>query len=184
MKNISKTVVGFFIFCFLLLGAGAFYIYKGAGQSQSVVPPPLAKSTPITQEVGAGQRVYKNTAFHFSLQYPDTLQATEYKENGGAVTATFANADNSQSFEVYVTPYSGTQITDSRFKTDEPSGTFVQPTNVLIAGTQATMFYGNNPIMSDTREVWFIKNGFLYEVATYKELDTWLGQIMQTWQFI
>jgi hypothetical protein len=38
--------------------------------------------------------------------------------------------------------------------------------------------------MRDKREVWFIKAGHLYEVATYKALDTWLAQIVQTWQFI
>ena len=36
----------------------------------------------------------------------------------------------------------------------------------------------------DWREVWFIHGGYLYEVTTYKELDTWLGSIMQTWKFI
>jgi hypothetical protein len=54
----------------------------------------------------------------------------------------------------------------------------------MIDGTQATMFYGTNAIMGDTREVWFIKGGLLYEVTTYQQLDTWLAQIMQTWQFI
>jgi hypothetical protein len=46
------------------------------------------------------------------------------------------------------------------------------------------MFYGNNAIKRDTREVWFIHGGLLYEVTTYKQLDSWLAQIMQTWQFI
>jgi hypothetical protein len=45
------------------------------------------------------------------------------------------------------------------------------------------MFYGNNSIMGDTREIWFIHGGFLYEVTTYKQLDSWLAPIMQTWQF-
>ena len=55
----------------------------------------------------------------------------------------------------------------------------------LLGGSpRATLFTGFNPIMGDTREVWFIKNGFLYEVATYKPLDAWLGQIMQGWKFI
>ena len=30
----------------------------------------------------------------------------------------------------------------------------------------------------------FIHGGYLYEVTTYKELDTWLGSIMQAWKFI
>jgi hypothetical protein len=32
--------------------------------------------------------------------------------------------------------------------------------------------------------VWFIHGGFLYEVTAYKELDTWLKPILQSWQFI
>jgi hypothetical protein len=46
------------------------------------------------------------------------------------------------------------------------------------------MFYGSNSVMGDTREIWFIHGGFLYEVTTYKELDSRLVPIMQTWQFI
>jgi hypothetical protein len=29
----------------------------------------------------------------------------------------------------------------------------------------------------------FIHGGFLYEVTTYKQLDSWLATILQTWQF-
>ena len=45
------------------------------------------------------------------------------------------------------------------------------------------MFYGSNSVMGDTREIWFINAGLLYEVTTYKQLDTWLVPILQTWQF-
>ena len=31
------------------------------------------------------------------------------------------------------------------------------------------MFYGSNSIMGDTREIWFINTGLLYEVTTYKQ---------------
>jgi hypothetical protein len=43
---------------------------------------------------------------------------------------------------------------------------------------------GNVPDIGDTREVWFIRGGFLYEVATYKELEPWLTEIMSTWKFL
>ena len=150
----------------------------------STTTPPLSQSTPVTQEASQGMRLYKNAKFHFSLTYPDTLQATEYQEAGEALTVSFQDPSTNEGFEVYVTPYSVTQITEARFKTDEPSGTFQEPTNVVIDGVNATMFYGYNPIMGDTREVWFIHGGFLYEVATYKALDTWLAGIMQTWRFV
>jgi len=34
--------------------------------------------------------------------------------------------------------------------------------------------------MGDTREIWFINAGLLYEVTTYKQRATWLVPIMQT----
>ena len=29
-----------------------------------------------------------------------------------------------------------------------------------------------------------LNGGYLYEVTTYKPLDTWLADIMKTWQFL
>jgi hypothetical protein len=106
-----------------------------------------------------------------------------YSENGGAFTVAVQDPTTNVGFEVYVTPYSDRQITDAQFKTDEPSGVVNQLTDMTIDGAPATMFYGNNSIMGDTREIWFIHGGFLYEVTTYKQLDSWLAPIMQTWQF-
>jgi hypothetical protein len=37
--------------------------------------------------------------------------------------------------------------------------------------------------VGQTREIWFIHNHFLFEVMTYKELDSWLNQILATWRF-
>ena len=56
--------------------------------------------------------------------------------------------------------------------------------DVLVDGARGTKFYGYNTTLGDTRELWFIHNGFLYEVTTFKELDEWLGSIIQTWKFI
>jgi len=150
----------------------------------SDVPPPLSQSTPTTQQATEGMLAYKNAAFHFGLLFPDNLQATEYKEQDGAVTVSFQDTKTDKGFEVYVTPYTDKQITPQRFKLDEPSGVMQTPTDIVVDGKRATMFFGNNSIMGDTREVWFIHGGFLYEVTTYKDFDSWLAGIMQTWKFI
>lgn len=199
MKRFALPV--FSLAILVAIGVGGYYLYKPykgasaplvatsaqgdpAAAALTSTPPALASSTPQTQAAPNGMREYANSTFHFSLLYPNDLQATEYKEQGGALTVTFEDPATSEGFEIYVTPFSATQITESRFKLDEPSGTFLQPTNVVIDGTQATMFFGYNSIMGDTREVWFIHGGFLYEVATYKALDSWLAQIMESWKFI
>ena len=56
--------------------------------------------------------------------------------------------------------------------------------DIAVDGMPAKSFFGYNDQMGDTREVWFIHGGFLYEVTTYKPLDTWLTAILQSWKFI
>lgn len=183
------------------LGAGGYYIYKGvfgqgavinfaatsgslAAGSGEATTAPISVSTPVTPDAGNGNYQYVNKAFHFSLLFPKNLVAKEYQEQNSAMTASFQDPTTNQGFEVYATPYTGTQIDATRFKLDEPSGTFLQPVDVVVGGARATMFFGKNGVMGDTREVWFIRGGFLYEVTTYKQLDSWLAGIMQRWQFI
>jgi hypothetical protein len=57
-------------------------------------------------------------------------------------------------------------------------------TNVSVGGAKGIAFYGWDDRLHDTREVWFIHDGLLYEVSTFKSLDTWLAPIMQSWTFI
>jgi hypothetical protein len=64
------------------------------------------------------------------------------------------------------------------------AGVKIDPTEVVVDGARGIKFFSKAPRMNDTREVWFIYNGFLYEVTTYKELDAWLQPILQSWQFI
>lgn len=131
----------------------------------------------------AGFKEYKSEAYKFSLFYPNSLSVKEYKESGGAQTITFSDDKEENSFQIFVLPFKESQVTEKRFKMDIPSGVIKEPVDVMIDNTRATAFFSTNAVMGDTREVWFIKNGFLYEVTTYKELDNWLAGIMQSWKF-
>jgi hypothetical protein len=53
----------------------------------------------------------------------------------------------------------------------------------VIDGASGIAFFGFDARVGQTREIWFIHNHFLYEVTTYKELDSWLNEIMSTWRF-
>lgn len=141
------------------------------------VPPQPAQSDP------QGFSRYLNATFHFTLLYPHTLNVREYKEKDGSFSVTFEEPTGQKGFQIYVTKYDSEQITRERFLLDSPSGVMSEPTDVIIDGVRGTMFFGRHSLMGETREVWFIRNGYLYEVATYKELDSWLGSIMATWKF-
>ena len=173
-------------------GIGAYYIFanpitsttattSGAASSSAYVPPPAY----VPRTPPAGFDEYHNLTYHLSLFYPNTLTVKEYAQAGTAMTVTFEATDGSNDgFQIFIVPYGESQITPDRLKQDIPSGVIEQQTNIVIDGKPAIMFYSTNATLGDTREVWFINHGFLYEVTTYKQLDTWLASIMQTWQFI
>lgn len=131
-----------------------------------------------------GYQEYRNEFYKFQVFYPDILSVKEFKEKGSAITLTFENADRSQGFQVFITPFGGNTITETRIKTDNPSGVVEQMAEATIDGQKGITFFGKNEVMGETREVWFIARGFLYEVNTYKSLDSWLRNIMQSWQFL
>ncbi len=194
MKGGYRLVIGCLIVLGIITGFGLLQFGHATARAAQAASPALALTTndasSTTPEAAdtvvppSGYLLYRNQQYHFSVYYPPNLQVHTYNEQEGAFTVALQDPTTNEGFEVYVTPYSGTQITQARFKLDEPSGVMDDPTNVVIDVVQATMFYGYNPIVGDTCEVWFIKGGLLYEVATFKALDAWLAQIMQTWQFI
>lgn len=143
-----------------------------------------SSTVPTTIALSDDSRLYRNAAFHFSIAFPATLAPREYEESGGAMSVTFEDPGAPHEFQIYATPYADTQITPARFKLDEPSGVRKDPMDVMIDGIRATMFFSANPSMGETREVWFIRDGFLYEVVTEKSNDAWLAGIMQSWKFI
>jgi hypothetical protein len=76
------------------------------------------------------------------------------------------------------------QVSEQRFRLDNPSGVRNDLHNVTIAGATGASFCSTDPNLADTAELWFVHGGWLYEVTTLKSLDTWLSQIMATWEFL
>jgi hypothetical protein len=169
------------ILAVLLVVGASFYLYHPTSESRAIEPNGTAPlfDSPVVD----GMKTYKSPVLHFELAYPQDLSVKEY---GDADTSTivFEDPKGEKGFQVFVVPYSGDTVSDKRFKMDEPSGVMKDPTQVVIDGTTAIAFWSSNTLFGETREVWFIKNGFLYEVTTYKDLDSWLAGVMATWKFI
>jgi hypothetical protein len=187
-KFIAPTII-----LLVLLGGGAWYFFGSNDvEKQPVDAPELffaqnsAAQEPIKIEpptVPEGWRKFENEQYGFSVYMPPELTANVYDEGGGAHTFTFEDADGGKGFQIFVLPYSESTISEERFLKDSPAGVMKEPVDVTIGGVRATAFFGEHMLMGETREVWFLHNNLLYEVTTYKHLDTWLADIMKTWRF-
>lgn len=172
-----------------LLGA-VFYFFKipaSVTQDNSSVASPSASSandTRFAREAPAGFGEYHNIRYHFSLFYPENLSVKEFSGSGSTITVTFQNPADAKGFQIYSFPYNKPQISQERFKKDIPSGVQTELKSITLAGATGAAFYSKDAELGDTYEVWLIKGGILYEVTTLKSLDTWLQNILQTWEFI
>lgn len=184
MKKILPIAIGVAIIA--VIGIGIYVKTRAPDAPPAFAPIGMSTTTPDAgpRTPPAGYREYRNAAYHVSLFHPEALIPTEYHERGGALTVTFEGGDDEPFFQLFILPYAQTQITPERLKYDIPSGVVREQTPVVIDGTSATMFYSTNAILGATREVWFIRNGYLYEVTTTKDQDAWLSTVMATWKFI
>lgn len=168
----------------VLGAAGYWYFNSSAGEAGGALRAPPAGSSAPAQGSVPNTTDYSDPNYHFKISYPTGLNVHVYDEDGGARTITFEDASPGEGFQIFIVPYSQNYITPERFKTDDPSGVMTDPQDIAVDGAPAKIFYGYNDQMGDTREVWFIHGGFLYEVTTYKALDDWLGTIMLSWRFL
>ncbi len=162
-----------------------WYLWHERSVAPDASPTPHTSAASMPKaELQEPQLPYLNSQYRFYLSYPAHLRMHSYGGGGGSFTVVFQDSATKKGFQVFVAPYEHSYIDDQRFKADNPSGVFKNQTDVIVGGERATMFYGMDAAMGETREVWFIHNGFLYEVTTYKALDEWLAKIMTSWRFI
>jgi len=187
MKSKQHLLISFgAILIFILF---CFYLYQNNQKNiisslNSVTATDIDIGIPPLRIPPTGFKEYRHLTYHFSFFYPDDLLVKEFKELGTAITITFQDSKGEKGFQIFVVPYGESQITEQRFKMDVPSGIRQEVVDVMIGEIRGIMFFSQNVAIGETREVWFIKGGFLYEVTTYKELDSWLSEIMQTWKFL
>jgi hypothetical protein len=173
----------------VIVGLGIFGLFFFRVPQPSE-PSPTATTTQTgveTQEPRQpplGWRVYENERYHFSLFYPDALTIQEYDEGAGAITIIFQNPDKGLGFQLFIVPYSLDQVTDERFKRDVPSGVRKDLTNATVDGAVGAAFHSEHALLGETREVWLIKSGLLYEATAPRALEELLHEILQTWDFI
>lgn len=122
--------------------------------------------------------------YGFSLLYPKNLSVEEYDGWGGSRTIVFQDEAMKIGFQVYVVNYSESKISDERFKEDIPSGVRKNVTSTLIDGHEATSFESFDKDLGETKEIWFVDRGRLFEITTPKGLESWLDEILKNWVFV
>ncbi len=126
--------------------------------------------------------------YGFSLVVPKDLDIARVDEGQGTETIVFTPMvqDADAVLQIFVTPYLPREITSERLAKDVPGGEIKNVTEVMIGADsdiRAVRFSSEHPGLGEAREVWFLRNGYLFEVTSRMENDAWLATVLKTWQF-
>ena len=178
--TIFSTIIIVFLLCFFFLRPGSVVTIFG--------PDELMVTEAQTEIIDSEHQRFVHPRYGFSLVLPMGLKVLRVDEGQSTETIIFEPKDGDTRleiprFQMFVTPYLPKAITEERLRKDIPSGNIESITSILIGNDRkidAAMFKSTVQTLGESREVWFIKNGFLFEVTTPLAHDTWIASILNT----
>ncbi len=134
----------------------------------------------------SANNVFIDSQYGFSFQYPKDFTATKFREGEDGDTILIQKKDGKSGFQIFISPFDEPgPLTKERILRDLPDLKIESAENrVLKNGIPALIFFSEEPSLGRTREIWFVKNGSLYQVTTTVDLDGLVAQIMATWKFV
>ena len=178
MKGIPY-ITSIFILGLIVGGGGVYMLMQPYGADVS-----LSRLKVITGELKNETVSYTNDQYGFSFRYPIGLIFEEFDEAEGAQTIVFQKPNDSKiGFQIYITPYVGDTITGERILYDASGKVSDLKEENLREDFLTATFFSDAPILGKTREIWFLNRGYLFEVTTYAEHDSWIRDIVETIEF-
>lgn len=155
------------------------------GDSQVTSPTFKHQSVVVVDEY---HQQFLHPRYGFSVVIPKDLDIIRVDEGQMTETVVFIpKIENSEPvMQIFVTPYLPHEITKERLAKDVPGGEIKDLSEVLIGpgnDIRAVRFASTHLGLGEAREVWFLRNGYLFEVTTRMDNDAWLASVLKTWQF-
>ena len=139
----------------------------------------------IAQSEDGENNIYTDSQYKFSFEYPKNFTATKFQEGEEGDTILVQEKESKKSFQIFISPFDEPgPLTAERVLQDLPDLIINNPEQrVLKNGAVALVFFSEESSIGETREIWFVHNGYLYQISTYKELDSLVAKIISTWRF-
>jgi len=127
---------------------------------------------------------YENKQYGFSFYHAQEAEVSEYDEGGGAMTVVLENKSTVRGMQIFIVPYNEPLISEERFKMDVPSGVRKNVEDTILDGVRAVTFNSYDERLGETREIWVIHNGYLFEITTMSGTGNWFIPVIQSWRFL
>lgn len=185
----SKTKIAA-LFVGLLLISGGMYFFSSPDTLKKIPFLQMKSEETNTPQFGSGNsetlgelsETYSNTDYGFSFKHPKEFTVTAFEEGSGTIV--YLQKGGQDGFQIYITAFNETgPITVERVRQDLPTIVIESPQQVVIGGEEAFVFISSDDSIGQTREVWFVHGGYLYQITAPLSFDRDAASMMTTLQF-
>lgn len=129
--------------------------------------------------VATGNKNYTHPTLGLSLDYPDDWNMSSFDEGAGE---TLLFQKDGKGFQIYISEFSGGQITTSQVKKDIKDAENVTDFDIGDGqnGQKAVKFYSKDETGKKTLEIWWSRNGQLYQLTGDTEKEKEIIEIVKS----
>lgn len=165
MKKIKNKKIVFVTLTILVLAGGVMFFR------------PNAPAAPTTQ-------TYADTDYSFSFSYPHEYQARSFSDLEDTKTILVENHQTKQGVQVFVSAFDeDITLTPERIKKEMPDLVVLEPKNLLVGGVTGISFRSTNALSTESRELWFVYAGNLYQISAPIANKDLFDAIITKWQW-
>ncbi len=165
---------------------------NSAGQNVSTAP------LTATSSPSVGFKTFTHPGYGFSFDYPVNWNVSSFAEGEGeTVLIQRASASDQRNnprnisgqgeggIQIYISIFDepDTVLTKQRILQDIPDLKIANDQPMKVAGLDALRFDSVNQSGRNTKEVWLVYNGFLYQISTVVGSEAVLNKMIETWRF-
>lgn len=151
----------------------------------------LNNNIPVQTLNAENSKLFEHTQLRFSFRFPSDMTLSTLPNLVEGVPAgeviLVQNSNAGRGFQITISPFDepGNILTKERIQADVPDLKIIDPKPLLIgeSGQGLAFLSDNDQFGGNSREVWFVFNGNLYQISTYAHLDPILQSVFATWTF-
>ena len=145
----------------------------------------LLKNAEIVQNIGGGQKyVHENPNFSFSYEGDYKISSIADADDSSEtilVSRSVLDTPNAFQMQIFIEPFDeDIALTADRIKRDIPDIKMKDEKEMEIGKTKGTAF---TDLDQNTREIWFVHQGYLFQASSRLEDGRMMEEIMKGWKW-
>lgn len=131
------------------------------------------------------KNTFEDSQNRFSFSYPENYTVVSQGIVDDGETVLVQKKGESSGLQIYITNFDepGLSLTTERIQGEIPEVEIIDARDIDVNGVKIGLTFTHGNDKDAMREVWFAKNGFLYQISAFLKDDSAVQQILSSWNF-